>query len=303
MLGYDAGASGSLVGEYDGAGNLIQETVWLGDIPVATIRPSGSSVAIYYVETDQLDTPREVIRPSDNAVMWTWFTGPFGIEAPNTNPQGAGTFSYDLRLPGQVAGAWGSTFQNGNRDYDPAVGRYQESDPIGLDGGSYSTYSYGFGNPLSNTDPTGLAPPAEPDPYALPPGPFEFPTPGSPSNQAWAQNAASQIGQGVEDAVNTIRSICDRGCLELEAQITALTAELRIRYFAALLDYRNLYTQARTSPLSRRGGSWLGHRQQFLEKQQTLRDLIAEADAKGCLVTPEDRALSTAPYPDTPAGR
>ena len=63
--------------------------MWLGDIPVATIRPSGSSVVIYYVETDQLDTPRAVIRPSDNALMWTWYSGPFGSAAPNENPQGA----------------------------------------------------------------------------------------------------------------------------------------------------------------------------------------------------------------------
>lgn len=142
MLGDDAGASGSLVGEYDGAGNLIQETLWLGNIPVATLRPGGSSVTIYYLVTDQLNTPREVLRSSDNTVMWSWFTGPFGIEAPNTNPQGAGTFTYDLRFPGQVAGAWSSTYQNYFRDYDPAVGRYVESDPIGLSGGSYSTYTY-----------------------------------------------------------------------------------------------------------------------------------------------------------------
>ncbi|MGH9344779.1 MAG: RHS repeat-associated core domain-containing protein, partial [Terriglobia bacterium] len=241
VLGYDAGASGSLVGEYDGSGNLIQETVWLGDIPVATIRPNGSAVAIYYVETDQLDTPRAVIRPSDNAQMWTWYSVPFGSTVPNENPQGAGTFTYDLRLPGQIAGAWGSTFQNDDRDYDPAVGRYTESDPIGLQGGSYSTYSYGLGNPLSNADPTGLAPPVELDPYALPPGPFDFPTPGTPSNQAWAQNAASQMGQGVEDAVNAIRSICDSDCLEIEAQITKVAAELRWRYYEALIDRKLLY--------------------------------------------------------------
>ena len=46
--------SGHLLGEYDGAGNLVQETVWLGDIPVATLRP-GTPVGIYYVHTDHLD--------------------------------------------------------------------------------------------------------------------------------------------------------------------------------------------------------------------------------------------------------
>ncbi len=33
--------AGHLVGEYNSTGVLVQETVWLGDIPVATLRPSG----------------------------------------------------------------------------------------------------------------------------------------------------------------------------------------------------------------------------------------------------------------------
>ena len=153
--------SGHVLGEYDGSGNLIQETVWLGDIPVATLRPSGSSIGIYYVVTDQLSTPREIVRSSDNALMWTWFSGPFGSDAPNNNPQGAGAFTYDLRFPGQIAGAWGSTFQNFHRDYDPAVGRYVESDPIGLYGGNFSTYAYANSNPVSIEDPSGLVNPGE----------------------------------------------------------------------------------------------------------------------------------------------
>ncbi|MBK7657959.1 MAG: RHS repeat-associated core domain-containing protein [Betaproteobacteria bacterium] len=40
------------------------------------------------------------------------------------------------------------------RDYEPAIGRYVQSDPIGLTGGT-STFGYVIGNPLVNTDPEG----------------------------------------------------------------------------------------------------------------------------------------------------
>jgi RHS repeat-associated protein len=67
-----------------------------------------------------------------------------------------GTFAYNLRFPGQYYDAETGLNQNWNRDYDPVVGRYVESDPIGLAGGSYSTYSYVKDDPIALTDPRGL---------------------------------------------------------------------------------------------------------------------------------------------------
>jgi RHS repeat-associated protein len=62
---------------------------------------------------------------------------------------------YNLRYPGQYYQAETALSYNYFRDYDNVVGRYVESDPIGLSAG-VNTYAYVGGNPISYADPLGL---------------------------------------------------------------------------------------------------------------------------------------------------
>jgi RHS repeat-associated protein len=152
--------AGHLIGEYDAAGSLLQETVWLEDLPIATLRPTGTGtptpIAVYYVHPDHLGTPRAITRPSDNLFMWRWDnTDPFGNSLPNENPANQGVFTYALRFPGQYYDAETGTHYNYFRDYDPTIGRYVQSDPIGLKGGP-NTYAYVYDSPIRFSDPKGL---------------------------------------------------------------------------------------------------------------------------------------------------
>ena len=151
--------AGHLLGEYDGAGALVQETVWMQDTPVATLRPNGGGVSLFYIHTDHLNTPRRISRPSDDVILWRWDSDPFGSAAANEDPDGDSTlFVNNLRFPGQYADAESGHNYNYFRDYDPAIGRYIQSDPIGLLGG-LNTYAYAGDSPIDSGDPSGLDPP------------------------------------------------------------------------------------------------------------------------------------------------
>lgn len=143
--------SGHLLGEYGGSGNPIQETVWLGNLPLAVLKPGST----YYVHADHLNTPRQ-IEDQAGSTVWLWNTGAFGDNAPDEDPLSTGIpFTYNLRHAGQYFDEESGLMQNWYRDYDAALGRYVESDPIGLVGG-VNTYEYAGGNPLSLVDPMGL---------------------------------------------------------------------------------------------------------------------------------------------------
>jgi len=150
VLGYHANATSAVTANgVSGSGNPSQTDY---------LTVNQSNVGIFYVHADHLGTPRAITDPSDNTPVWRWRNDdPFGNNPPDENPSGiAGTFKYNLRLPGQYFDQETGTYYNYFRDYDPSTGRYVQSDPIGLAGG-INTYAYVGGSPLHNFDPFGLS--------------------------------------------------------------------------------------------------------------------------------------------------
>jgi RHS repeat-associated protein len=156
---------GHLLGEYDAKGNPLYEVVWLNDQPLAVIRQTRSNSGgnlkvttdVDYIYADHLDTPRVIVRGSgDHAIVWRWdIAEPFGNGPADDNPNKLGRYAFNLRLPGQVFDSEAGLHYNHHRDYDAYLGRYLQSDPIGLAGG-INPYQYVEGQPTMMVDPLGL---------------------------------------------------------------------------------------------------------------------------------------------------
>jgi RHS repeat-associated protein len=158
-------ATGTTVYHYDDDGHLLQETnsagtairtyLWADGLPIAQIHRLGTTDTVVYLHTDHEDTPR-LATDASGKVIWRWDGNAFGDDYPNEDPGNTGTKTVvNLRFAGQYYDRETGLHYNWHRYYDPRLGRYITSDPIGLRGG-LNTYAYVGNNPLRYIDPLGL---------------------------------------------------------------------------------------------------------------------------------------------------
>lgn len=137
---------GQLIAVTNASGAVQREYIYNGNTLVGYINAG----VLVYVHNDHHNTP-QVITAQNQSVLWMADYEPFGKAKLNAN----NTIAFSARFPGQYLDSETGIYYNYFRDYDPSIGSYIESDPIGL-GGGINTYAYVDGNPLMFTDPFGL---------------------------------------------------------------------------------------------------------------------------------------------------
>ncbi len=130
----------------------MQVYVYLGGEVVGIVDDRQNFYALY---NDHLGRPYEAYRLSDNKLGWSAENSAFGRVFEHHNPA-APLLGVQIGLPGQYLDQISGLWYNWHRHYDQALGRYVQSDPIGL-GGGINTYAYVGGDPLNFVDPMGLS--------------------------------------------------------------------------------------------------------------------------------------------------
>ncbi len=143
--------NGMVLAESDGAGNYSTEYVYLNGQRIVLIHNTTTpqvdaapiiTSEIYYLHTNHIDAPL-ALTDQAGALVWQVEMTPFGKT--NVVVDTLSNKSITPRFPGQYSDVESGLYYNYFRDYDPELGRYIQSDPIGLSDG-VNTYAYVGGN-------------------------------------------------------------------------------------------------------------------------------------------------------------
>lgn len=148
---------GNLIAEADGStGTTLREYIrleehpWLEDsdglpdsMPLAVVVDVDTATPVtWYIHGDHLNRPIVVTDTSGTAVHEDWL--PFGAAT--------GSYALNARFPGQWFQAENGLHYNWHRHYDPIIGRYTQTGPLGFVDGP-SVYAYALNSPQVYTAP------------------------------------------------------------------------------------------------------------------------------------------------------
>jgi RHS repeat-associated protein len=119
-------------------------------IDYASLEAAPESGSVFFLFTDHLGAVERVLSHSGEDA-WRAQLDPYGVAHLETKAP----FHQPIRLPGHYYDAETGLHYNRFRYYDPKLGRYLETDPLGIEGG-INLYAY-TQNPLKEVDPRGLA--------------------------------------------------------------------------------------------------------------------------------------------------
>ncbi len=279
-----------LVAEYDAQGVLVQEyaydptSTWMTQ-PLFTRarRLDNGQWSLSYFAKSHLGTPEMAFEKSGE-VTWQASTQAFG----QTEIK-AERIANNLRFPGQYFDAETGLHDNYFRVYDSQVGRYVESDPIGLQGG-LNTYTYVKGNPLRFSDPYGLFVPSPQTPAGVAAGLLNTggavvvtaieSSGGDDAGDPWPQWKSDDFLAHPDKPEEKEAEDCppDADCYTLGISIDILTRQLRFRRW----DYQRLNSHGTMSSREAKN-----HQDKINNQREILRRLILEAKAKGCPYNPQ----------------
>jgi len=143
-------ADEGLIGEYDASGNGVKS---YGYKPGSTWTTDPLFMKVggeyYFYHNDHLGTPQQMTAVN-GAVVWRAEYSSFGVAAIEVE-----AVENHFRLPGQYYDQETGLHYNWHRYYEPGIGRYLRTDPVGLEGG-INLFLYAKNSPKTYFDITGL---------------------------------------------------------------------------------------------------------------------------------------------------